>query len=90
MRLRVRPRFLALIGALLLAAALVSCGASLLRVVHLNGRIGEAQSLLARRQLRLADLQAQLEYAQTDQYVQAIARQELNLLFPGEIRYIAG
>ena len=35
-------------------------------------------------------LNKQLEYAQTDEYVVRVARDELNMIMPGEIRYVSG
>ena len=34
-------------------------------------------------------LSAQLEFAQTDEYVVRVARDELGMLMPGEIRYVS-
>ena len=35
-------------------------------------------------------LKQKLVYAQTDEYVMRVARDELNMIMPGEIRYVNG
>lgn len=40
--------------------------------------------------LRVRDLNAELEYAQTDAYIMRAARDQLGLIMPGEVRYVNG
>ncbi len=37
-----------------------------------------------------AELERKISFAKTDEYVERVAREELGLLKPGEIRYVAG
>lgn len=38
---------------------------------------------------RITQLNNQLDYVQTDAYVQRVARDELNMIMPGEVRYVS-
>lgn len=38
---------------------------------------------------RIRDLDAQLDYVRTDAYIERVARDELNMIMPGEIRYVS-
>ena len=38
--------------------------------------------------LRLLDLEDEMEYVQTDEYIQRAARDDLGLIMPGEVRYV--
>ena len=52
---------------------------------HLSA-LNEEKILLTNR---ISDLNAQLDYVRTDAYVERVARDELNMLLPGEIRYVS-
>ena len=75
MRLRIRPRFCLIVIALMIAVFSVSLS-------------------FARRDLdaaarQLAELQREYDYTKTDDYVIRVARDELGLIMPGEVRYIS-
>lgn len=38
--------------------------------------------------LRLLDLEDEMDYVQTDEYIQRSARDDLGLIMPGEVRYV--
>ena len=38
---------------------------------------------------RISELSSQLSYVSTDAYVERVARDELNMIRPGEIRYVS-
>lgn len=38
---------------------------------------------------RITQLNNQLDYVQSDAYVQRVARDELNMIMPGEVRYVS-
>ena len=89
-RIRVQPRFYLLLICALLFFFGLSCGLNLLELLHQEKRIllmQEERNALAQQ---LQALEGELAYARTDAYVEHIARSELNLIYPGEIRYIAG
>ncbi len=88
-KFRILPRFWRLV-ILLLALVFAGCaGASELKYrrncAHLEALERERDGIAR----RVAALSAQLEAVHTDTYVERIAREELNLLYPGEIRYVA-
>ena len=88
--LRVRPRFYLLLAAALALVFGINCAFTALRVRKADIRIDALRRKCAEQEACLAKLGEAIAYAQTDAYVEKIARSELNLLYPGEIRYIAG
>ena len=38
--------------------------------------------------LRLLDLEDEMDYVQTDDYIQRAARDDLGYIMPGEVRYV--
>ena len=87
--LHARPRFYLLLAGLLALGFGLNLGLTGLRMGRLDARIAE---LTAQRQAQTEQLNAlerELAYAQTDACVERIARSRLNLIYPGEIRYIA-
>lgn len=88
-RMNVQPRFwVFLIGVMLLCFTLSFV------VGHVHYRKTENQVLqLSTQKLallsRITQLNSQLDYVQTDAYVQRVARDELNMIMPGEIRYVS-
>lgn len=89
MRRRISPRFWVLI----IVVMIVAFGASFALAQHSlrEGSIALAEAKQERDALRdeVLDLEAQLEFTQTDEYVIRVARDELDMLMPGEIRYIS-
>lgn len=88
-RLRPTPRF----WLWTMLAMLLAFGASGGLSLHKSHLAGARAARLARERAALLEkkqaLEVQYAYAQTDGYVERIARAELNLLYPGEIRYIS-
>ena len=83
-----KPRFFVLLS--VIAALVFAVG-----VIAVRGRMArdaEVLQQLRREQQTLVDsiseLEDELEYAQTDEYVENAAREELNMIMPGEIRYM--
>ena len=89
-RFRIRPRFYLLLAAALALAFCMNCGFVALRIRKAEIRIGALRQKCAVQEAYLAELDRAIACAQTDACVERIARSELNLLYPGEIRYIAG
>lgn len=90
MRLRVQPRFWLLVIVLML----IVFGIGFL-IAQNNLRTGDralAEAIAQREALQqeVESLSATLEFARTDDYVIRIARDELGLIMPGEIRYVSG
>ena len=89
-RFRIQPRFYLLLAAVLALVFGINCGLTALRIRKAETRIAALQQACAGQAEYLKELNEAIAYAQTDAFVEEIARRELNLLYPGEIRYIAG
>lgn len=88
-RIYPRPRFYLFMIAFMLLCFTVSGVVSQLHCSRIADRI----TLLTDERLalsnRIQELDAQLDYVRTDAYIERIARDELNMIMPGEIRYIS-
>lgn len=90
MRRRVKPRFWVFMIAITLIVFLASFAVMRIRYGYGAQRLAQA---ISERDALAAEADAlgdQLEYAQTDEYVVRVARDELNMIMPGEIRYVNG
>jgi len=90
MRRRVKPRFWGFMIAITLIVFLASFAVMRIRYGYGAQRLAQA---ISERDALAAEADAlgdQLEYAQTDEYVIRVARDELNMIMPGEIRYVNG
>lgn len=88
-RIRPRPRFYLFVIAFMLLCFTVSGVAAQLHYSRISQRV----TLLANERMalrsRIQELDAQLDYVRTDAYIERVARDELNMIMPGEIRYIS-
>ena len=89
MRLRIRPRFCVILIAVMLIVFSISIGLSFRELRLGRQRLAEVNADHAALQQQLGVLREELEYAQSDDYVERVARGELGLMMPGEIRYIS-
>ena len=90
MRRRVKPRFWVFMIGITLIVFLASFAVMRIRYGYSAQRLAQA---ISERDALAAEADAlgdQLEYAQTDEYVVRVARDELNMIMPGEIRYVNG
>lgn len=88
-RFRPQPRFYGILIALMLLVFTASGLVSLHRL-KLATRHADALELeKAALESELRSLNAELEYVQSDEYILRAARNELKLIFPNEIRYVA-
>ena len=89
-RRRVTPRFWLLI---IFATAMIF-GASFAvmqsRYAHGAKQLRKAEDYRKELFLKVDELSEQLAYAQTDDYVMRVARDELGMILPGEVRYVNG
>ena len=90
MRRRVKPRFWGFMIAVTLIVFLASFAVMRIRYGYGAQRLAQAQSERDALAVEAKSLGDQLEFAQTDEYVMRIARDELNMIMPGEIRYVNG
>lgn len=89
MRLKIHPRF-----CLILITVMIIVFGTSIAIARRDLRAGEArlaqvQDEHAALQEQLVLLREELAYSQTDEYVERVARDELGLLMPGEIRYVS-
>ena len=85
---QIRPRFWLLLS---LAAALVFSGSMLVARGRLNAESAQVAALTEQRDQLvrdIGDLQEEISFVQTDEYVERAARDELGLIMPGEVRYV--
>jgi len=90
MRRRVKPRFWGFMIAVTLLVFLASFAVMRIRYGYGAQRLAQAQSARDALAVEAKSLSEQLEFAQTDEYVMRVARDELNMIMPGEIRYVNG
>ena len=90
MRRRVKPRFWGFMIAVTLIVFLASFAVMRIRYNYGAQRLAQAQSERDALAVEAKSKADQLEFAQTDEYVVRIARDELNMIMPGEIRYVNG
>jgi len=90
MRRRVKPRFWGFMIAVTLLVFLASFVVMRIRYNYGAQRLAQAQSARDALAVTAQSLGDQLKFAQTDEYVMRIARDELNMIMPGEIRYVNG
>ncbi|MBQ4090445.1 MAG: septum formation initiator family protein [Clostridia bacterium] len=87
-RYRIAPRFYVFLIAVMLVVFGVSFAVSYSRlqdeIDQLNAAKAEQDALTA----EIAALRQEYTDIQTDEYVERIAREELGMLYPGEIRYV--
>ena len=88
-RISIRPRFWVFVIAVMLICFSASCGVAQIRYSqnadHLDALITEKLAL----DQQVKTLTNRLNYVRTDAYVERVARDELNLIMPGEIRYVS-
>ena len=89
MQLRITPRFcLILIGTMLIVFSL-SLGLSHRDLAKGAERLEKVYAEHAELEQQIRQLREDLAYAQTDDYVERVARDELGMMRPGEIRYVS-
>ena len=88
-RVSVKPRFWMFLIAFMLICFTMS---STVAQVHYR-RAAQRVQALSEEKLALVNqitqLSSRLNYVQTDDYVERVARDELNMIMPGEIRYVS-
>ena len=88
MRRRVKPRFWGFLIVVTLIVFLASFAVMRVRYGYGARLLAQAQSEKDALAAEAGVLKERLDYAQTDEYVMRIARDELNMIMPGEIRYV--
>lgn len=88
-RISIKPRFYLF----LIIFMLISFGASFaVAQAHYNRASERLAGLTAQKialSSRVNELSSRLDYVRTDAYIERVARDELNMIMPGEIRYVS-
>lgn len=85
-----KPRFfvlLSVIAAMVFVAGIAAVRVRMDRDAELLQQIRMEQQALVDE---IGELEREIEYVQTDEYIENAAREELGLIMPGEIRYMNG
>lgn len=88
-RISIRPRFWVFVISVMLLCFSASCTVAQIRynrnAAHLDALVSEKLAL----DQQVKTLSDRLNYVRTDAYIERVARDELNLIMPGEIRYVS-
>ena len=88
-RMRVKPRF----WIFMIVMMLICFGTSYAVAQIQYGKASERVETLAAEKAALTEkiaiLSNRLDYVKTDDYIERVARDELNMIMPGEIRYVS-
>ena len=87
-RYRIAPRFYVILIALMLMIFGVSFGVSYGRLQDEIAQLDAAKAEHTALTAEIAELRQEYTDIQTDEYIERIAREELGILYPGEIRYV--
>jgi len=90
MRRRIKPRFWGFMIAVTLIVFLASFAVLRLRYSYGARQLQQAESERVALSIEADLLEDRLEFARTDEFVMRVARDELNMILPGEIRYVNG
>ena len=88
-RIRVLPRFWRFVSLLLMLIFGACALSSEMKYRRCCAHLAEVQAARDEAARLVEALSERLAEVQTDAYIEEIARRELNLLYPGEIRYVA-
>lgn len=90
MRRRVKPRFWVFMIAVTLIVFMTSFAVMRLRYAQGEQRLAQARIDRDELTMQVNALSDKLAFAQTDDYVIRVARDELGMIMPGEVRYVNG
>lgn len=88
-RVSVKPRFWAFLIVFMLVCFATSGAVAQFHYQRAAERVYALSSEKLALINQITRLNSRLDYVQTDDYVQRVARDELNMIMPGEIRYVS-
>ena len=88
MRRRTTPKFWAFMIVVTVVVFGISFGVMQLRYAQGARQLDQVRAYRDELTLQVQDLNAELAYAQTDDYVMRAARDQLGLIMPSEVRYV--
>lgn len=89
MQLRIQTRFCLILIAVMIAVFAISIGVSCYDLHRGAVRLAELEAEYDRMLVEVSELREELAFVGTDEYVERVARDELSMLMPGEIRYVS-
>ena len=90
MRVRVQPRFWMFVIATTFVVFAVSFGVLQHRFNEGSRQLREVRAYRDSLRVQADAATDRLEYARTDAYIERVARDELGMIMPGEVRYVNG
>ncbi len=88
-RINVQPRFWVFVIVVMLLCFGTSYAVTQLRYGQITDHVQALSQEKVGLMDRINELSTQLDYVSTDAYVERVARDELNMIRPGEIRYVS-
>lgn len=88
-RLHARPKFYTILIVLTALFFIISCGVMQHRLSRASAHADALEQEKLVLALKVRSLNEEIEYVQSDEFILRAAREELKLLMPGEIRYVA-
>lgn len=88
-RVYVKSRFYLFLIAFMLFAFSASYGVAHIHYNRVSDRVNALTSEKIALTNHVNELNSQLAYVRTDAYIERVARDELNMIRPGEIRYVS-
>lgn len=88
-KVRIKPRFWLFVIVTMLICFGTSFAVAQIQYNEAAARVDSLRNEKAALNERIIALSDQLVYVKTDAYVERVARDELNMIMPGEIRYVS-
>lgn len=88
-RMRIKPRFWVFVIAVMVICFGTSYAVAQIQYNQASERVEALHAEKTALAERISALSVQLEYVKTDDYIERVARDELNMIMPGEIRYVS-
>jgi len=87
-RYHISPRFYVIVVCLMLVVFGISFGVSYSRLMDEVAALNTAKAERADLKAEIKALDQEYSDLKTDEYIERLAREELGMLYPGEIRYV--
>lgn len=88
-RVSVKPRFWICLIVFMLLCFTMSSVVAQAHYSRVSQRVGSLNAEKMALTNRINQLSSRLSYVKTDAYIERVARDELNMIMPGEIRYVS-
>lgn len=83
-RRRVTPRFWFILGLVVLASIATSYVSGFIDIWRMQKEMARIEAEIAAAEERIEELRRELDYVQSQEYIEKVAREELGLVMPGE------